>query len=328
MIDDTETPVVVDGAEEVAPAPSETEAFDKGVTEADATPEEGAKPAEAEPVVEAAKEEPKEAAPVVEEEKQEPTVDDEIKSLGLKTNAAERFRELSKRPDLETFEAVQQKAARADQWESTVSATGTNPEQFQRTLALLSAINSGDPVRLKQGLEAMRSEVVRVAKQLGEEVPGLHDPLADHADLQQAVEQGAITKEYAVELSRQRAATGLMTQQTQRTNEAQEYRDAVNKAVNVDLAVLSNKLAAVDSQFETKVDLLQPLIQHIRDTLPPSKWAEAIEAAYKRLPSIPAPAPKPSRGVPVRPTGGNPNALARKPSNDMEAFELGLSQAR
>lgn len=51
-----------------------------------------------------------------------------------------------------------------------------------------------------------------------------------------------------------------------------------------DVASLGRRLRALDEDFDKKLQILAPKIQHIQANYPPTTWAEAIEYEYRKLP--------------------------------------------
>lgn len=321
-------------------------AFDKGLEEAakiDAPEPEAPEPEAPEPEAPAAaktdepaaatpdpaKPETAKAAPT-EAEKQAAAVEAEIGELQLKEKAAARFRELAARPSEADVAPLRERAARADQWEQIIVASTAKPEQLNSALGYVQAINSGDPAAMGAAFDAMSKELAWLGQQIGREVPGLHDPLAAHADLAREVEDGDLTRARALEIARQRAESQRTTerqrQQAQHDQDEHAHRASVDTAMR-QIGELNAQLKASDPAFAQKLPMLQPALDIIRANLPPAQWAQAIAHAWTQLPAVAAPAPKaPVAPMPIRPTGA-PSTQARKPANAMEAFEAGLAAA-
>lgn len=242
-------------------------------------------------------------------------IETEIKALGLKEKTAERFRELSKRPSEQEIAPLREKAERFERelanWNQIITESTARPDQLSSALGYVQAINSGDPVRMGKAYDVMVQEVAWLGKQLGREVPGAYDPLADHGDLRQKVEQGDMTRESALEVARHRAVSArtadlTKAQQDEQKREA-DHNAAVDSAMK-QVATLNAKLKAADPHFAAKLPALKPMLDMIRETIPPAQWAAAVERAYLAIPA-PAPAattaPPPVGTVPLRPTGGS-----------------------
>lgn len=314
-------------ATQPSPDQAALDAFSKGVEEAAPEPVE-VEAEQVEEVAEAAEGEPAAAEPAPAAEAD--PIAEEIAALGLKEKAAERFKELTgKVKELSTDrESLTEKAAKADQWEQMVTSTGATPEQYSSALGYLQAINSGDPASMGKAFDAMLQEVQWLGQQLGREVPGLVDPLKDHADLSSAVDNGDITRKHALEVAQARVTQQRVAQRSEvqaKQTVAQQSEAAAVASVNA----LDQRLRA-DPAYAAKMQALTSsgAFAWIKENIPPEKWAPAIEREWQRTAvAAPAPAAKPAVGhVPLRPV--RPSAgMAVQPKSDMEAFELGLRAA-
>lgn len=252
-------------------------------------------------------------------------VEDEIKSLGLKERAAERFRELTTR--VAEIEPLRQRAARADEWEQTVLSTGANPEQFGAALTYLRDINSGDPAKMRTAYEQLTSELKTLGEMLGMPAPGV-DPLDAHPDLKAAVEAADLDRKHAEELAAARQGQRLQQAAAQRTTSSVQQQAAIEQGT-AEVKALGAQLRAADpASFEAKSKLIAPMVNRIQKSLSPDQWAAAIKEQWDVLPAIPAPAPKPPPSAqPLRPTGASAGQM-RKPQNDVEAFDFGVASAK
>jgi len=255
------------------------------------------------------------------------SVDDEIKDLGITNERTQkRFRELSERAS--EAEAFREKAGRVNDWEHTIASTGTTPEQFGATLVYLTDINSGDPARMNRAYDTMQNELQVLGKKLGREAPGF-DPLSEHADLAEKVKSGDMDRATAVELIQHRQRGALQQNHQAEQSRAAQAQQAEQQALQ-DVAALGNQLRTSDPQFLQKFAYLQPTVEIIQATMPPSQWAAAIQQAYQRLPAIAAPAAAPA--APVRPN--NPArasaapAKAATPKDPYAAFDMGVAEAQ
>lgn len=206
-----------------------------------------------------------------------------------------------------------------------IQDTGATPEQYGSALGYLKAVNSGDPALMAQAFDAMQQEMAWLAKQLGREVPGVVDPLADHADLKAAVDEGEITRKHALELAQARAMQ-VRQQQAQQRTQQQTAQQQEQAQVQQQLAALETRLKA-DPAYQAK--MAQVDFDWIKANVPPAKWAAAVEHQFARAvvapPAPPAPAKPPVGSVPLRPVGRS-QGMRPVPKDDMEAFELGLRE--
>jgi len=266
----------------------------------------------------------------------DPETDAAVTELGLKGKAEQRFREMAStiKTQAQEIEPLRAEAARSAEWERLVTETKATPEQFGQSLGYLTYINSGDPAKMGQAFDFLLGELQALGKNIGREVPGLVDPIADHADLAQAVQFGEITRAAALELAQRRTAQNLATQrETVETTQAQQQAEHDRGMAAV--AELSNRLKAEDPTFDQKLAFLAPALDGIRRTVHPSQWAAQIEAMYKQVPAIPvataapvqpvAPARPPVSAMPLRATGTTtPMQRSLKGASELDAFEMGL----
>nr|WP_313216104.1 hypothetical protein [Stenotrophomonas geniculata] len=337
---DTSAPPVADGGDAPQPAAAELDAFSAGVEAAreQEAREEGA-PAEAAPAADGEQQPQGDvpAAPATPDatdpnappaapqqpaqSSQQPTVDDEVKQLGLKERAAERFQELHTQ--------ARDARERVSQWEQTVESTGCSPEQFGGALRYLSDINSGDPKRMADAYDRMQGELQWLARELGREAPGF-DPLSVHPDLAGRVTSGDITRDVALELAQHRQTGQLQQSQTQAQQDRQQ-QDVQYQQGLVSVQQLGAQLRAGDAQFDQKLALLAPTIDIIQRTLPPAQWQTEIHRAYLALPATAVAAPAAAAPVarsapnPVRANSAAPVAQQITPEN---AFDMGVQAAR
>jgi len=265
----------------------------------------------------------------------DPETDAAVTELGLKGKAETRFREMAGtiKTQAQELEPLRQEAARAQQWEEMVLSTKSSPEQFGDALNYLAAINSGDPSAMNKAFDFLLGEIQTLGKNLGREVPGLVDPLADHPDLAQEVQFGEMTRARALELAQARTTTTRVAERDTRSSAEQQQKkefDDGMAAVNE----LSVKLKAEDPDFARKLEIVAPVLDTIRQTTPPSQWVAKITDVYNRivlppvtLPATPAPAARaPISSMPLRATGaGQTMQKSIKDVSDIEAFDMGLA---
>lgn len=338
MIDDTETPDPVIETAETSQA-SDIEAFSNGA-EAAAPVSETPKP-DAAPVADVppvatpdAKPEPTPEEKAVTDAK---TADDaEIKLLGIKSEkTAARFRELNsearKVPELtKQIETFQPLAEQAERFNAIIADTKANADQIGIALHCLKQINSGDLVQRRAALKTLSEQAAGLAKELGEPIQGV-DPVTGHADLNEQIENGVITREAALELARARAVNSqqerIRTSQTDQQQREQEFNTTLDTAV-ANLNAVGVRLKSSDSQYQAKLDTMQKsgTIEMMKENVHPSRWVESFQKAYSKIAVEPA---RPAPGaMPLRPTGADSSAMKREPKNDLEAFEMGAASVR
>jgi hypothetical protein len=295
----------------------------------------------------------KDAKPATEEKaKPEPdaALDAEIKGLGLKGKAEARFRELTsslkeQAPLVEAYKALKietpaqlnQIVADAKQgmeFQQAIEQTKASPEQFGQAFTVIGAMNSGNPELMERAVRLMHEQANTMAKQLGIDLGANVDPLDAHADLKQAVETMEITREYALQIAKQRGTEVVSKQtQAQQTQAAQQEAEMTKTQTRAmeDVKEWCAEVEKTDPHAQHKLQVLaSSIIPTIRATVPPSRWATEIAKAYARIPNPAAQAPaappakpRPSH-VPMR--SGAPSAgLKQQPKNDFEAFRMGVA---
>lgn len=276
----------------------------------------------------------------------------EIIDAGLKpgSKAATRFHEMAttirsqapivdemKKLKIESpaqLQDVMQAAARGVEWENTVLQSTATPQQFAEMLGVVQLINSGDVTNKNKVFDHLLGVVKTLGTELGRTVEGVINPLDQHPDLKQAVENQDITPEYAAELARQRA-----TDKLRGSNEQQrQQQDSLTQAQQSGIAQAKEfeaRMQAADPHYAAKFQALLPTIQLIRRSVHPSQWAKEIATAYAALPDPVAAAPAPAAPaarvraghVPARPGMAAASTVKQLPKNDRDAFLMGVEAA-
>jgi hypothetical protein len=267
-----------------------------------------------------------------EEGKKEPPKKDHINDpipKDLKKETSDRIRTLIDTAKTVTAERDQIKQD-FDYLIKGVEATGTTPEQYGEMLSFLSLFNSRDSAQQEKALELVESVAERLAILLGKERT-VGDPLAAHADLQDAVKKGQVTAQYAKEIARTRNGAQF---RSELTTSAQQQQQQVQQAQREEhegrtaLTELEKTLMASDPDYAAKKAILVPALKPIMANIPWSQKKDKFLEAYKslRLPKAAAPAP---RGVPAnqpmragkQPAGGQTKA----PGSMLEAIDGALA---
>ncbi|HDX0911133.1 TPA: hypothetical protein RNT02_004565, partial [Stenotrophomonas maltophilia] len=247
-----------------------------------AQPQEGAPPADGQP-------------PAAAEVEQQPDADTEaeITALGLKEKSAERFRGMAAEikelaplreamkaagiEDVAKLPDVVKRAEAGDFLFEEISKTGTSPEQYGMALDYLGLIGKaqqGDMVAAEKAYTTMAGELAALAKLLGKEVPGVHDPLANHQDLRAEVEAGDLPRARAVEIAGQRdraAYTGSV--ERQRTESQQAAEQAEQQGVQW-LNTFDAQMSREDPAYAAKRPALDEAVRQIRQQYHPNQWAQ------------------------------------------------------
>jgi hypothetical protein len=344
------TPPPADPPAADPPAESAIEAMRRGVDEATAA--EAPKPVETpetpDPKAKPDAKDTKDAKPDGKDGKapEKPDAEAEITALGLKERSAQRFRELSaevashksalEAAGLKSLDDLPKLAASAKDGADLIDmvrTTGATPDQYGQALDYLRDVNAaakGDRQAAERAYERMTGEMAALAKMLGKPVPGVHDPLSDHPDLQEAVAAGGeITAKRAEEMAALRAATRLQDHARQQQDQ-QSQQQAALQAADASIAQLDAHWKSTDPDYAAKRPHLNVMVAEYKRTLPPSQWAEATQRAYATLAGIKAPPPpaqKPPVGaVPIRGNAVTP-PLVRDFKDPMEALRAGIAAA-
>lgn len=308
-----------------------------------AQPQEGAPPADGQPPAAA------DAQPQPDAE-----TEAEIASLGLKDKTAERFRTLASEvkelapirdalkaagiEDVAKLPDVVKRAEAGDFLFDEISKTGTSPEQYGMALdylGLVAKAGQGDLAAAERAYEVMGKEYAALAKMLGKEAPGIHDPLAAHADLRAEVEAGDLPRARAIEIAGQRDRaeyTGTVQRHQQETQQAAEQ--AEQRGIDW-LKRFDAEMAQEDPSYAAKRPQLSEAVRQIREQFHPSEWAQRTAMAYARIqapvavaapPAAPAQPATPRPG-PVRPSGPRPAMVPQAFDNPMDALNFGIEEA-
>lgn len=295
---------------------------------------------------------PEEGEP--EKEDEPDPVETEIAALGAKGKTAERIRDLSAkvaaaeplRAELEqlgvkSVEDVQQLARDANnglEMIELVRKTGADPEEYGFALDWLtmrSRGRSGDVKAAEEAFEVIAQEYATLAKLLNKPVPGVFDPLDEHADLKEEVANGDITQARALEIAGQRNLQAMATQGRKQQDEKQNQAKALTESMEqarVALNTLGAELGKEDADRLAHYHgngQLKQIIDQVKAKHPnnPEAWATQTELAYRRLPAPPKKEAPRQPGSPVR--SGTPITPTVVPDfKDMtpeQALELALS---
>lgn len=362
----TETPAEPPAADDRSQEEKDVAGFLKGVGEVSPHLKEGDdKPAAAPaPAGEKPKDEKTEPAKPPAPTDAEKEDEDAAKKLGLKGEANQRFRDMSKeireaRPftealtkagikDVATLEGVMQNGARALAWEQAIERSTATQEQIGSAFTVIAAMNSNDPTALNGAYDALLEQVTALGKRLGRAPLGADvDPLADHPDLKAEVDALELTPARALEIVRQRARDKIEaenraanTARAEREKAAGDDIEAATKAAGEELNDFQQEMAKVDPQAaQIMPTLIQKLQGGMVKDLHPSKWAAAVQREYLRIKATlpaaaPAPAPAPARprvgAQPMR--GGSGSAAPTRtvdhaPTDDVGIFMKGVAEA-
>lgn len=340
-------------------------ALDAGIAAADAETAPAAEPAQVEtPPADAATppaDDPNavppadDQPPAAAEGEQQPDADTEaeIASLGLKEKSAERFRGMAAEikelaplrkamkaagiEDVASLPDLVQRSKVGEDMVQMVVETGASAEQYGMALDYLGLIGKaqqGDLVAAEKAYEVMGKEYAALAKMLGKEAPGIHDPLAGHADLQAKVASGDLPRDSALEIAGQRDRTAYTgSVERQRVESQQAAEQAEQRGIDW-LKRFDAEMAQEDPSYAAKRPQLNDAVRQIREQYHPSEWAQRTALAYARIqapvaaaaPAAPA-APAQPRPGPMRPSGPRPAMDPTTFASPMDALEYGIQQA-
>lgn len=272
-------------------------------------------------------------------------------ALGLKGKSNERFVEMATEikgfaplkaelekagvKSVEDVVGLVQKSQAADSMIAMVMETGANEEQYGATLDYLTVLNraqKGDHEAAEQAFAMIGREYAELAKALGKEVPGVHDPLAEYPDLVKEVGDGDLPRERALEIAGQRRQAALLQQARQTSTQQQQQTQAEQVAVTKGVEALRQWEASrlADPTYVALRPALNEQVVEIRKNFPPSQWPAATELAYRALVAEAAAAAKQTpaqRKVPIspmRPGAGGDGLAPKKFASDLEAVDAAL----
>ncbi|MDV3515183.1 hypothetical protein [Stenotrophomonas sp. C1657] len=308
-----------------------------------AQPQEGAPPADGQPPASA------DAQPQPDAE-----TEAEIASLGLKDKTAERFRTLASEvkelapirdalkavgiEDVAKLPELVQRSKVGEDMVQMVVETGMSSDQYGMLLdygGLIARAASGDLKAASDAFDMITKEIAPLAKMLGREVPGMHDPLANHKDLAAEVEAGDLPRARAIEIAGQRDRaeyTGTVQRHQQETQQAAEQ--AEQRGIDW-LKRFDAEMAQEDPSYAAKRPQLSEAVRQIREQFHPSEWAQRTALAYARIqapvavaapPAAPAQPATPRPG-PMRPSGPRPAMDPTVFKSPLDALEYGIEQA-
>jgi hypothetical protein len=265
---------------------------------------------------------PKAAAPKPDAKPgEQPKVDDDLTMPeGLTPKSQQRFQKLANTvKELTAYrEQAEPMVQAAMEVQQILQENGVVQEQFERTMSYVGAFNRGD---LREALRILDEEREAIAAMAGVELPGV-DLLRHYPDLQQAVQQGQITRQHAAELASARRMEYERHVANEQTSSQQQQQQADQRARQEALAAIDKFLVSKkgDLNFEARSRALEGAIVRACQGLPPSVWptvvAELYEAAGQMLPMASSPASTPA---PLRPTG-NANGARPRPTSMVDAI--------
>lgn len=259
--------------------------------------------------------------------------DEDAFVANLSERAQARFRELADRARQAEESAAQIKQS-GEELYRIMSESGVTPNDLTAYFEYYKAINGGDASEAERWyaqLENTHSQ--RTGRRVGNA-----DPLNNHPDLKQKVEDLEMTEEGARELASLRDYANRQNEFEQRQAEfnaqygeqqrqQQEAAQYANRSA-MELDKWSSEMQAKDSQFSQKEALLLERAQEVFPTLHPAHWPEWVANEYAYI-SKAFPAPEKKKPAPntIRP-GVSGKASKAEAGSIAEALEEALREMR
>lgn len=291
MTDETEQTEVTEGE-----APVAEESLQDGMEQAIAEALEQAEEPAGEPEPEAP---PAPEPPAAQREPEEAGGDD------LPPDASERTRERFHRLSGELKTTKEQ----LNNLLSVIQRTGASPEDFGRAMAILKGAASQNQEEARQALQMVEAMRQGIARRIGAEVPG-YDPLSEHPDLAQEVDNLERTRESALREAQQRRQLAAYEQQMRQVQQYQQQayqRQQAEQQASVRLEAakqqlndLEAELRARDVDYDEKRKVLAVGLADIARAYRPEDWATVYRQRYSEL----------SATLPSKPRGNSPRPLS------------------
>ena len=247
---------------------------------------------------------------------------------GLATPAQERFQALAS--------TVKEVSSERDQLRDVVTGIvgmldqhKIGQEDFQSLLAYGKAMKTGD---IGTWTSMLRDQVRIYETATGQPFKAA-DPLADYPDLMQAVTEGQLNEQYALQLARGRSMEMGQQRQAQIQNQSQQAQQqseqTINRAVD-QVKQLCASWMAKDLDWPGKQEKLGDRASAIATRYPnnPELWGNMLTDYYETLQAQPAQPTQRAPGgfTPLRVAGGGAN-MDRKPTSMLEAIQQKLNTA-
>lgn len=202
------------------------------------------------------------------------------------------------------------------------------PEELVDYLAIHKLIKTG---QYREALAEIDQVANTLRGHLGIKGDGF-DPLKDHADLREQVDDGKITEDHALELVRLRNAErlreGQQQSEAQQQQQAEQVRQVQQKALK-DIDAWDRQAAETDVDYKQKAAKMAPKIAEVLKTYPPHLWLPTIRLAYEQMTVTPGGGRQTQQGgkgkedLPLRAGGGGTGARA-EPGDMAAAIKQGL----
>lgn len=262
-------------------------------------------PAEDEKSAEQAKPAEEKATEPKAEEKPAETPEDEAPPEGSSERAKDRWGQLTSRVKEYEAKAKEYEAGHQlfQKFEARVQDCGLDAQGLNEMLDMAKAFRSNDPEQLKSAiayLDGLRNDL---AVRTGMALPGT-DPLAEHQDLRERVNNMQLTEADALEIAKLRRQSADIARQREQAQQQQMTAQQTNQhaiAAFQSLEAKANqpghaaKVAYIQQYFQTPGNMEKFVEQY-----PPQLWAQAVNLMYDMYqPTAATPSPQPLRSATV-----------------------------
>lgn len=200
---------------------------------------------------------------------------------GLGQKAQQRFQALANGIK-ERDQQIEQMGAQITYVQQQFQQHGVSQPQFEQALSVIGALNKGD---YRTALAALDEQRRQIALQIGEPLPGV-DALAGFPDLRQKVDGLQLSEADALELARMRQQQAAIQQRQQAAQQEQQQTQQQQQAVQqaqTAVDAFCKRMAATDMDYPAIEKLLLPKVQRLVQGVPPSQWANLIQAQYELI---------------------------------------------
>lgn len=233
------------------------------------------------------------------------------------------------REETKTLQASLDEAQKVAQPVSELREFLTNnhitPDAFSGTMEALAALRQGN---YQKFLEQVTPAYQQALEATGQALP---------QDLYGQVQEGALTEQAAVEMSKQRYQLQMAQEEAQRAEQqtANLHQQQSMQDMQTTLNAWETKKRSEDTEYSVKQDLVQTHVRSLIQQLgPPPTAIDAIEyadEAYRRANELlqgMQPRPQATHRVPDGTGGATPVGVGAEPQNMMDAAMQGLQNAR
>jgi hypothetical protein len=236
---------------------------------------------------------------------------------GLGEKAQQRFQQLANTVKEQTAWR-QEVEPQLNYVRETFQQNGIQQEQFELFSQFAGAFNRGD---YQAATAILQEQMQALALMTGQQLSA--DPLTQHPDLRDAVDNLQLTEAHAIELARVRTQSQQQTQRTQQVQQVQQAQQQTQQAINsaqdsIDSFCKQMKTSDID-YAAIEPQLLQSIKEGLLEGIPPARWPSLIQHQYQMIKKV---AGTSRTNVPATQTlrpSGTPSP-SQKPRSMMEAM--------